>query len=60
MKTGDRLRLILDCDSRKISLANERTGIQHELTVSIVQCPFPWQLHLNLFEANSRVRVLSA
>jgi len=60
MKTNDIISLIFDCDKRKISMTNERTNAKHELDVNIVQSPFPWQLHVNLLEANSRVRILPA
>jgi hypothetical protein len=60
MKTNDRIRLIFDCDKRKISMINERTNAKYELDVNIDHCPFPWQLHVILYEPNSRVRILSA
>jgi hypothetical protein len=60
MKTNDVISLIFNCDKRKISMINERTNAKHELDVNIDHCPFPWQLHLNLYEANSCVRILSA
>ena len=58
MKMNDIIILIFDCDQRKISMINERTNIKHELSVNIDHCPFPWQLHINLYEPNSRVRIL--
>ena len=60
MKSNDVISLMLDCDNRKISMINERTNARYELVVNIDHCPFPWQLHVNLYEANSRVRILSA
>ena len=60
MKTKDKLRLVLDCDQHRISLLNERTNAELHLTVNLDFCPLPWQLHVNLFEGNSRVRLLSA
>jgi hypothetical protein len=60
MKTNDVISLIFNCDKRKISMINERTNTKYELDVKIEHCPFPWQLHLNLYEANSCVRILSA
>ncbi|CAF2564377.1 unnamed protein product [Rotaria sp. Silwood2] len=59
MKKNDIICLILDCDMRTITMINERTDKKHELPVSTADCPFPWQLHLNLFEANSCVHILS-
>lgn len=58
MKKNDIINLILDCDKQTIMIANERTNTQNELTIDINRCPFPWQLHINLYEANSRVRIL--
>jgi hypothetical protein len=58
MKTNDIINLIFDCDNQKISMINERTLARHELTININYCPFPWQLHVNLSEPQSRVRIL--
>jgi hypothetical protein len=60
MNTNDIISLIFDCDNHKISMTNERTNAKYELSVNIHSCPLPWQLHLILYEANSRVRILSA
>jgi hypothetical protein len=56
---GDVISLMFDCDKRTIMMINERTNNRFELPVNITNCPFPWQLHINLFGANSRVRILS-
>ncbi|CAF2517150.1 unnamed protein product [Rotaria sp. Silwood2] len=58
MKMNDVISLIFDCDNREISMINERTNARSDLIVNIDHCPFPWQLHVNLYEANSRVRIL--
>jgi len=58
MKMNDMITLTLDCDNRKISMLNERTKAEHELIVDINNCPFPWQLHLNLYEPQDSVRIL--
>jgi hypothetical protein len=60
MKTNDIISLIFNCDKRKISMINERTNAKYELDVNIDHCPYPWQFHVNLYEANSCVRILSA
>lgn len=60
MKTNDVIYLIFDCKNHKISMVNERTHAKYELVVNLDFCPFPWQLHINLYEANSRIRILSA
>ncbi|CAF3533921.1 unnamed protein product [Rotaria sordida] len=59
MKINDVISLIFDCDNSKILMINERTNARFELIVNIDHCPFPWQLHVILYEANSRVRILS-
>jgi hypothetical protein len=59
MKTNDTISLLFDCDNHKISMTNERTNAKYELPVNIDHCPFPWQLHVNLSEPNSRVRILT-
>jgi hypothetical protein len=58
MKTNDIISLIFDCDNHQISMINDRTKRKHELTVNINNCPFPWQLHLNLYEPQDSVRIL--
>jgi len=58
MKTNDVISLNFDCDNRKILMINERTNVKHQLVVNIDHCPFPWQLHVNLLDANSRMRIL--
>ena len=57
-KDNDTLELIFDCDQRCIRLTNERTKLALQMSVDIEKCPFPWQLHLNLNEASTRVRIL--
>ncbi|CAF0790472.1 unnamed protein product [Rotaria sp. Silwood1] len=59
MKTNDIITLIFDCNNHKISMINERTNAKYELLVNTDHCSFPWQFHVNLYEANSRIRILS-
>ncbi|CAF3365641.1 unnamed protein product [Rotaria sp. Silwood2] len=56
---NDTINLVIDCDQRLIRLTNERTNRTLELLVDIDKCPFPWQLHLNLNLAPTRIRILS-
>ncbi|CAF1314502.1 unnamed protein product [Rotaria sordida] len=56
---NDIVNLTIDCDHRLIRLINERTNRTLELLVDIDKCPFPWQLHLNLNLAPTRIRILS-
>jgi len=58
MEINDVITLILDCDNHKVSMINERAETIHELIVNIDSCPFPWQLHVVLYEPNNRVRIL--
>jgi hypothetical protein len=55
---NDTIILIIDCDKRKIELKNERTNRCVDMTVNLNRCPFPWQLHLNLYASNTRLRIL--
>jgi uncharacterized coiled-coil protein SlyX len=56
----DTIQLVIDCNNRLIQLINERTGQKLELAVDVEKCPYPWQLHLNLNEAPTRVRIASS
>jgi len=58
MKKNDIITLILDCDNQKISMINERTNAKHELNVNVNNCPFPWQLHVNMYYVKESVRLL--
>ena len=60
IRKGDIISLILDCDNRTVTMVNVRTNMKHELLVNVIYCPLPWQLHVNLYETNSRVRILSS
>jgi hypothetical protein len=55
----DTITLLIDCNSRKIELKNERSVRTQELPVDINKCPFPWQLHLNINGAKTHVRILN-
>jgi hypothetical protein len=59
MIKGDLISLMLDCDNRIIHMYIKRTDKTHILNVLPSQCPIPWQIHVNLCEPNSRVRLLS-
>jgi len=56
---NDTVHLVIDCDNRLIRLINERTNQTLELPVDINECPFPWQLHLNLNLKPTRIRIVS-
>ncbi|CAF1117503.1 unnamed protein product [Adineta steineri] len=55
----DILELFINCDEQKISLTNERTQSSYELDIDLKQCPFPWQLNINMYFRGDRIRFLS-
>jgi hypothetical protein len=57
---NDIISLFFDCDGHKIVMINESTGTKHTLIVDIINCPFPWQLHVILNQKYSRIRILSS
>jgi hypothetical protein len=57
---NDIIHLVIDCDKRLIQLINERINRTLELQVDLQKCPFPWQLHLNLNLAPTRIRIISS
>lgn len=59
-ETSFELELTIDCDQRKISYFNERTKKKHEINVNIKICPFPWQLHFELFDCGDRIQLISS
>lgn len=59
MARNDMIILIIDCENRKILMTNERTHGHYELDVDVNICPFPWQFHVNLYDKNSSIRILS-
>lgn len=56
----DTVQLIIDCDERVIRFINERIKQTLEMQVDITKCPFPWQLHLNLNQPPTRIRLFSS
>ena len=55
---NDIIELIVDCHEQKIRWTNERTRNTHELTIDPKLCPFPWQVHVGLYYAKDRIRLL--
>ncbi|CAF1407330.1 unnamed protein product [Adineta ricciae] len=55
---NDVLYLTLNCDERYIQLENERTKKKYTIPIDLTKCPFPWQLHINLYSANDRISIL--
>jgi hypothetical protein len=55
---NDIISLVFDCTNRTISYTNERSQCNQQLNIDINKCPFPWQLHVNLFGEDDRVRLL--
>ena len=58
IEKNDIMELFVDCDKRKIRLTNERTGSVSELEIGMNECPFPWQLHFNLYYQNDSLCIL--
>ena len=53
-KQGDTVKLILDCDSSKLSLYLP-TGQQYQMVIPSSQS---WRLHVNLHGANDKIRIV--
>jgi hypothetical protein len=58
-ETTLQIEFTIDCDQRKISYLNERTGCTKEMNVDLHSCPFPWQLYFYLYDTGDRVRLLT-
>lgn len=58
IEVNDVVTLFIDCNRRKISRTNERTGSNQELDIDLTKCPFPWQLSLNIYDPETRIRIL--
>ncbi|CAF0847768.1 unnamed protein product [Adineta steineri] len=59
IELNDIMMFTIDCDRQKISLTNERTRSTWVIDIDLNKCPYPWQLHFNLHNANDRIRILS-
>ncbi|CAF1102948.1 unnamed protein product [Didymodactylos carnosus] len=55
----DTVDLVINCDKGKIQLLNRRTSKSYEIQIDANYCPKPWQLHLNLYYIDDKVRLLS-
>ena len=55
-KQGDTVELVLDCDAAKLSL-HLPTGQQFHIDLPKSQT---WRLHVNLFSANDKIRIVEA
>ena len=53
-KQGDTFKLILDCDSGKLSL-HLPTGQQYHIAIPIFES---WRLHVKMFGANDKIRIV--
>jgi hypothetical protein len=60
LEINDTLELLVDCDQQIIHFINERTRRKYRLNVDSVKCSLPWQLNLNLYNNDDRVRILPA
>ena len=58
--TNDSVEITLNCQLSLISLLNHRTKKVYEIPVDTQEgCPLPWQLHINLYGSDDRVRIIS-
>jgi hypothetical protein len=58
--TNDTIELTLNCQLSFISMFNDRTKKLYEIPVDIREgCPFPWQLHVNLYAPDDRVKIIT-
>ncbi|CAF3001584.1 unnamed protein product [Rotaria sp. Silwood2] len=57
---NDIIALVFDCTNRKIYYTNVRSQKSQQLNIDINKCPFPWQLHINIYGRRDCVRLLSA
>ena len=56
----DTVDLTLNCQLGIIALFNRRTRKIYEITVDLKEgCPLPWQLHINLFGPEDRVKIIN-
>ncbi|CAF0927243.1 unnamed protein product [Rotaria sp. Silwood1] len=58
--TNHIIELFIDCNRKIIRLTNETTSITHELGISPIKCPFPWNLYIGLYGSGDQVRLLFA
>jgi hypothetical protein len=56
--TGDKVTLILNCDSRKIQLHHHRTKKIVDMPIDLRLCEFPWKIVVILFAKNDSVEIL--
>ena len=60
MCTNDIIELTLNCQLNLISMFNNRTKKFYEIPIDIREgCPFPWQLHINLYAPNDQVKIIN-
>jgi hypothetical protein len=56
--TGDKVTLILNCDSRKIQLQHHRTKKIVDMPIDLRLCEFPWKIVVILIAKNDSVEIL--
>jgi hypothetical protein len=60
MCTNDTIELTLNCQLSFISMLNHRTKKSYEIPIDTREgCPFPWQLHINLYAPNDRIKIIN-
>ncbi|CAF1354703.1 unnamed protein product, partial [Didymodactylos carnosus] len=58
IKQNDVIELIINCEAKYIQLLKNRSNKRYEIPIDSDKCLFPWQLSVNLFNINDRVRIL--
>ncbi|CAF0933001.1 unnamed protein product [Rotaria sordida] len=55
---NDILELTINCDTRSLSILNERSRAQHNIEVNIDEAPFPWCLLIIFYNPGSQVSLV--
>lgn len=58
VEINDIIEFLIDCDTRKIRFKNEQKQLTYELDIDLNMCPFPWQMGLDVYHANTSLRLL--
>ena len=58
LRTGDMLKLTLDCQKKRILFENCRVQITLQTLIDIEKCPLPWKIAITLSRPNDALRIL--
>jgi len=59
IQSGDRLRLIIDCEQHRIELEHRRTKRLVQIPINLEVCPFPWKIIVRLLSSGDAIRIIS-